>query len=140
MKRPRRNRPLVVALYANAALLAAILVALLSRGSGFGATVYGANPPLPIGGNGGLYLVPTQLLNNIWGCYLMDVDNQTLCLYEYNGNQLKLIAARSIRHDHELGNFNTVPDPREIQKLVRYRTRQFEDDRRTAAGDSTRAR
>jgi hypothetical protein len=110
---------LVYALYANVALLAAILVALLSRGAGFGSAAMAASTPLPIAGNGSLFVIPGQLTPNAWGCYLMDVDSQTLCTYWYNGNQLKLVAARSIRHDHELGNFNTLPDPQEVERLVK---------------------
>ncbi len=77
-----------------------------------------AATPAPIAGNGNLYLMPCQLLNNVWGCYVMDVENQTLSTYSYNGNQLRLIAARSIRYDHQLGNYNTHPDPEEIRRLV----------------------
>jgi hypothetical protein len=119
MIRPRRNRPLLFALYANAALLLAILITLAFRGgSGSFLPSAGAALPQPIAGNGSLYLMPCQLLNNVWGCYVMDVDNQTLCTYSYNGNQLRLIAARSIKFDHQLGNYNTHPDPEEIRRLV----------------------
>ena len=116
MKRPQRNRPLVYALYANAILLLAILVTLLTRPSLPSAN--GAIAPQPIAGNGNLYLMPGQLLNNVWGCYVMDVDNQTLCTYSYNGSQLRLMASRSIRYDHELEAYNTFPDPDEIRRLV----------------------
>ena len=118
--RPSGNRPLVYALYANAALLLAILLALLARGSSgnFLPSVPGAMAAQPIAGNGSLYLMPGQLLNNVWGCYILDVDSQTLCTYAYNGNQLQLKAARNIRYDHALTNYNTHPDPEEIRKLV----------------------
>lgn len=117
MKRPRRNRPLLYALYANAVLLLAILVALLTRGSLLPAA-NGAALPQPIAGNGNLYLMPAQLLNNVWGCYVMDVENQTLCAYSYNGNQLRLVAARGIRYDHELEDYNTSLPPDEIRRMV----------------------
>jgi hypothetical protein len=120
MKRPRRNRHLVVALYANAALLLAILLAVVGRGpsSSFLPMASGANAPQPIAGNGNLYIMPAQLLNNVWGCYLLDVENQTLCTYSFNGNQLLLKCARNIRYDHQLESYNTGPDPEEIRKLI----------------------
>ena len=119
MTRSLQNRPLIYALYANAALLFAILAVLISRGGSMIPSASAAPmAPMPIAGNGNLYLMPGQLLNNVWGCYVLDTDNQTLCTYAYNGNQLRLIAARNIRYDHAMGNYNTHPDPDEIRKLV----------------------
>lgn len=123
MKSSRRHRPLVIALYVNAFLLLAILVTLQSRGqmAGLSPTARAAPPvaaPQPIAGNGTLCLMPGQLLNNVWGCYVLDVENQTLVAYSYNGNQLRLVASRNIRFDHQLDNYNTHPDPEEIRKLV----------------------
>ena len=117
MERPQRNRPLVYALYANAALLLAILLVLLTRGSMMPAA-NAAPAPQPIAGNGNLYIMPAQLLSNVWGCYVLDIENQTLCTYSYNGKETRLIAARSIRWDHSLENFNTSPSPNEIHRLV----------------------
>ena len=76
MKRPRRQRPLLFALYANAALLLAILLVMLSRGSVLPAAG-AALAPQPIAGNGNLYIMPAQLLNNVWGCYILDIEKQT---------------------------------------------------------------
>lgn len=119
MKIPRRNRPLLYAFYANAVLLLCILVTMASRGGNWMPIAAGAPlSPAPIAGNGNLYLMPAQLLNSTWGCYVMDIQNQTLCAYAYNGNQIKLIASRYIGYDHQLGNYNTHPDPEEIRKLV----------------------
>lgn len=116
--RRRPNRHLVVALYLNAALLACVLVAVLSRGGGSAAL---AAPAMPaIGGGGGLYVVPGQLAQFSWGCFVMDIDKQTLCAYEYQQGktQLRLVAARYFRHDRDLQNFNTGPSPEEIEKIV----------------------
>jgi hypothetical protein len=57
---------------------------------------------------------------NTFGCYVMDTDAQTLCVYQYfpGEKELRLLAARSFRHDRRLGNFNTIPDPREVEKWV----------------------
>jgi len=116
----RRGSPLATALYVNAALLLAILVALLSRpGSGTMLPAAFAEGQ-PIAGGGSLYLMPGQLSLNTFGCYVMDTDAQTLCVYQYfpGEKELRLLAARGFRHDRRLGNFNTLPDPREVEKWV----------------------
>ena len=130
--RPRRpQRPVVYALYLNAALLLAILVALLSRGGGDGASpswlpglpaAFAANPqpPQPIAGGGGIFLMPAQFSVNTFGCYVMDIDAQTLCAYQFypGEKQLRFVAARSFRFDRRLENFNTIPAPREVEQLL----------------------
>jgi hypothetical protein len=117
----RRTNPLAIALYVNAALLGGILLALLSRSN---------TPPLmpaafaqnqPIAGGAGLFLMPAQFSVNTWGCYIMDVDRQTLCGYQYlpGEHQLRLVAARDFRYDRDLKNYNTGnPSPAEVQELV----------------------
>src|SRR5262245_1538984 len=61
MDQPNRNRRLTIALYVNAALLGAILVALLARGGppSMLPAAYAQNQ-LPIGGGAGVFLVPAQ--------------------------------------------------------------------------------
>ena len=116
-----RNRPLLIALYVNAALLLAVLVALLSRG---GQTVLAAVPsPQPIAGGANLYLMPAQFAANKWGCYVLDIDAQTLLAYYYtpknDGTDLQLVAARKITYDRRLTNFNsTSPNWMEVKKSV----------------------
>src|SRR4051812_15125042 len=120
-KRRRRNRTLVTALYLNAGLLAAVLVAVLSRGGGGASPAMAAQPSMPqIGGGGGLYMMPAQFTQYNWGCYVMDIDKQTLIAYEYiqGSKQLRLVAARYIRHDRDLQDFNTTPSPAEIERIV----------------------
>ena len=123
MRRPHRNRALVVALYLNATLLLAILVALLAgaRTPSFLAEAYGAPlAPQPIAGGGGIYVMPAQFSLNQWGCYVMDVDAQTLCAYQwFSDKKLRLVAARSFKHDRQLHDFNTDnPTPAEVAKLI----------------------
>jgi hypothetical protein len=51
----------------------------------------------------------------------MDVDAQTLCAYEYRPShgRIRLVSARSIRHDRKLQRFNIDnPSPEEVAKLV----------------------
>lgn len=123
----RRTTPLTIGLYLNAGLLALIAVALLSKPSApqFLPVAMGQQglPPQqqPIAGGAGIFIMPAQFANNLWGCYLMDVDAQTLCAYMYypGERQLRLAAARSFKYDRHLGNYNTAnPSPNEVKELV----------------------
>jgi hypothetical protein len=123
MTRLRRPNPIAAALYVNAAILLAILVALLSRNNSFPSILPAAlaqQQQLPIAGGSGLYVMPAQLSDRIWGCYVLDADNQTLSCYQYWPGEkvLRLAAARSIRYDHQLKNFNTEPDPEFIKGML----------------------
>ena len=121
MTRLRRPNPIAAALYVNAAILLAILVAILSR-SGAPSMIPAAfaQQQPPIAGGAGLYVMPAQLSDRIWGCYILDADNQTLTCYQYWPGEkvLRLAAARSIRHDHLLKNFNTDPDPEFVKGML----------------------
>lgn len=122
MRRPRPRHPLLVPLYLNAVLLAVLVVALLvrgGRGPSMESLAYGQQPP--IGGGAGVFIVPAQFSANIWGCYLLNIDRQTICAYQYfeGAKQLKLAAARSFRHDMELTDFNTGnPTPAEVKAIL----------------------
>jgi hypothetical protein len=125
MKLARRNRSLVFALYLNAALLAAVVVLLASRGSSILPSATAAPiTPGPIAGGNGLYVMPAQFLSTVWGCYILDTEKQSLSAYAFYGNtgsgrpELRLIASRGISQDRQLTNFNTGPDPEDIRKLV----------------------
>lgn len=122
MRRPRRNNALVVALYVNAALLLAILASLLSRDGApsLTAPAYGAPLGQPIAGGGTIYLMPAQFSLNTFGCYLMDIDKQTLCAYQFypGEKQLRFVAARQFSYDLRIKNFNTIPDPQDTRKQV----------------------
>ena len=124
MRRPRRRNPVAIALYLNAGLLGAILVALLARGGGFGLTSPAYAGPIPnppaIGLVGNLALMPAQFSSNTWGCYVLDADKRTLCAYQYlpGQNQLRMVAARQFGQDLDLKNWNTGPDVRDIQRLI----------------------
>ena len=124
-RRPRRQGPLIYALYLNAGLLLAILVALLMRGNGLGlsSAAFRALQMAPIAGGGGIFLMPAQFSINTWGCYLMDIDTQNICAYQYfpSERQLRFVAARNYREDRKLPDWNTSPDPAEIAHLVQLR-------------------
>jgi len=120
MTSSRSNKSLVMALWANAGLLAVILVVLLNRGNApsFLSAAYGQNQA-PIAGGAGVFVMPAQMQSNVWGCYLLDVDSKTLCAYQFypGEKKLRLTAARSYRYDTKLENYNTELPPREIKAM-----------------------
>jgi hypothetical protein len=103
-------------------LIAMIVVAvvLLSRGATPGMPAAFAQMPQPIAGGAGLFLMPAQFAQSRYGCYVMDVDRQTLIAYEYfpGDRMLRLAAARDFSFDRELRNFNTQPSPAEVQDML----------------------
>jgi len=116
--RPSR-KPLLYALYLNAALLLLILLNqfLRPRSADFALAQYQPS----IGGGAGVFLVPAQFSRDTFGCYLLDIDAQTLAVYRFDPGQniLKLAAARSFRYDRKLGNFNVgTPTPDEVKQLL----------------------
>ena len=121
----RRKRHMTVALYLNAALLATIAVVLLNRPDAPRLlpelpAAYGQNQPAFAGG-AGLFVVPGQFASNTFGCYLMDVDAQTLCAYQWfpGEKKMRLVAARSFQHDRFLAEFNTdAPAPPEVKAML----------------------
>ena len=124
MPESRRKNPVAVALYVNAALLAMILVAVVTRDAAptliAPAMAQDAQRQPALAGGAGIFIAPAQFSTSTWGCYLMDVDQQTLCAYQYlpGERQLKLVAARNFRYDRRLGNFNTAnPSPLEVKDL-----------------------
>ena len=155
-RRPRRvrsNRTVLVALYVNAALLMAVVVTLLSRDGVASAisllpSARAADGPT-MGGGGNLYLIPGQFSQSTYGCYLMDTDAQTICVYRFDGSatKMKLVAARNFRHDRRLGHLNTEPDPKEIEALVeteragrRGQAGPQDNDAPAPSGDSSKSR
>lgn len=121
MHQPRSRNPVATALYVNAALIAVLIAVLLVRDSSPGLLPTAmAQQQVPIAGGAGVFVMPAQFSTNTWGCYLLDVDQQTLCAYQYvpGDKNLRFIAARNFQYDRRLGRFNTIPDPLEIRELV----------------------
>ncbi|MGD0463843.1 MAG: hypothetical protein ABSB74_15255 [Tepidisphaeraceae bacterium] len=77
-------------------------------------------PEQPIAGGNGIFVMPCQLHPEVWGCYLLDTQRQSLCVYEYRAGEKALIlsAARNFRYDLDLKNYNTFPAWYDIQKAV----------------------
>ena len=117
-----RRHPLKFALYANAAAVALVGLALWSKNGtpSLLSAALAQQTPQPIAGGAGLFLMPGQLAQNAWGCYVMDVDRQTLMVYQYQPGErwLKLTAARDFTYDRRLRSFNTDPQPTDIKKMV----------------------
>jgi hypothetical protein len=129
MRIPRKQKPLVVALYVNAALLLVIVAVMLTRSNVAPALIpaaYGQGQAA-IGGGAGVFIVPAQFSDTSYGCYIMDVDAQTVCAYQYYGKQLRLVAARNFRWDRRLHQFNSEnPTPDDVRRMIE---RQEQDAR-----------
>jgi len=124
MNQPRRIN--TVALYAIAALLLANLVATFCRSDAPSVlpSAMGQQRQAPIAGGSGVFVMPAQLTRDTWGCYLMDVDRGTLCVYKYfdGAKKLEFVAARSFASDSRLANYNTAPSPQDVAELVAKQT------------------
>lgn len=117
----RPNKAFTLALWANAIMLGGILVVLLGRSGGTSLLPAAFAQQPPIAGGGGVYVMPGQVQSNVWGAYLLDIDNKTICVYQYfpGEKKLRLSAARSYKYDTRLENFNADnPSPREVKALV----------------------
>ncbi|HNX27264.1 MAG TPA: hypothetical protein PKK48_07640 [Phycisphaerae bacterium] len=80
-----------------------------------------AQTPAVGAGNNGVYIVAGQISSNTYGLYLVDYENQTICVYQYSpgDRKLRLMSARTYRFDVNLDEFNTSdPTPREVRDLV----------------------
>ena len=120
MTHPRRQRPLLIALYLNAALLAGIVLLMLNKDRSSILPAAMGQAQQPIAGGGGVFIMPAQIAPNTWGTYMMDIDAQTLMVYQYtpNDNQLRLKASRSFKFDRRLTDFNVgQPTPGEVEEL-----------------------
>jgi hypothetical protein len=122
MNSSTHSKPIVYALYINGAILLAILVTLIGRvrtpeGTALAQAVQ--DQP-PITGGNGIFVMPCQLHPEVWGCYLLDTQRQTLAVYEYRAGEKALVlsAARNFRFDLDLKNYNSFPAWYDIQKAV----------------------
>lgn len=143
MNSSKVTKAILYALYLNGALLLGILLTLWGRGRsdgasaafgqaigdqvpGVGATAGGATAGgataggATVGGSNGIFVMPCQFHPEVWGCYVLDTQRQTLCAYEYRSGDKTLVlsAARNFRFDLDLKNYNTSPAWYDIQKAV----------------------
>jgi len=111
----------VLALGMNAVLLLLILIAITTRdGRVLGQSVaYPTPAPAPTAPAVPLTVMPCQLSQNTWGCYVMDPQNQTLSVYQYLPHEeLRLLAARDLEYDRRLKQYNTSPPPADIKAML----------------------
>jgi hypothetical protein len=124
MQHTFKDKKIFLALSANAIVLLLILLVMVSRDNriGISSEAFGqlAQQP-PITGGNGLFVMPAQLSPNTWGCYLLDSEHRTLCVYQFSPAEklLRFAAGRNVENDRYLGDFNTIPSPEEIKDLVK---------------------
>jgi hypothetical protein len=121
MKASASSKAVAVGLYVNAAVLALIGLKWASQSPyPILPAALAQQAPQPIAGGGALYLMPGQLSSSTWGCYVMDVDRQTLMVYQYSpgDRKLNLMAAREFTYDRRLRRYNTDPPPEDIKSLT----------------------
>ncbi len=119
MTSPRQNK-LFLALCGNAVLLGLVLLTMWSRGPVLPAA-YGQTMPTPAPVTpGALTVVPAQFSSSTFGCYLLDTDRQTLCVYTFSPgtHDLHMEAARDLQFDRQLKLYNTSPPPSQMQRLA----------------------
>ncbi len=70
----------------------------------------------------GLFAATGAITRDRDALYLIDVDSQTICVYDYNasGRRLSLVAVRSFLYDRKLSDFNCeeTTSPAAIKQLV----------------------
>ena len=73
----------------------------------------------------GLLAVPAQITRDTYGLFLIDPEQRTICVYQYQAaaRKLQLLASRTYRFDVQLDDWNSSPPPREIQDLVQQQRR-----------------
>lgn len=121
MKSSGMSKALTIGLYLNAGVLAILVMVLVGRSDvPMIPAAHAQQAPQPIAGGGGLFLMPGQLSPSVWGCYVMDVDRQTLMVYQYSpgDRMLRFMAGRDFANDRRMRRFNTEPSPDEIKNLA----------------------
>ena len=69
-------------------------------------------------------VVPGRITPETYGLYLVDVQNGTICVYQYfkqersTAQSLRLMAARTFVYDVQLDSYNTAPLPKEVANMV----------------------
>jgi hypothetical protein len=68
-----------------------------------------------------VFVAAGQISDETYGLYLVDYENETICVYEYvpQDRRLRLRAARTYQFDAQLDEYNTdKPLPRDVKELV----------------------
>lgn len=100
-------------------ILLAVIAALLLVEVG---STYSAADSPTAAASGSVFALAGQLSRDTYGVYLVDVENSTICVYEFartaKGGKLRLMASRTTAFDRRLDAYNTEPPPKEIRSLV----------------------
>jgi hypothetical protein len=73
--------------------------------------------------------VTGQVTRDSYGIYLVDTEQQTICVYQFVGTSriLRLLASRTYAFDMMLDAYNTEPSPRQIRALAEEYNRLTDD-------------
>lgn len=90
---------------------------------------------------GGIMAFTGQIDKDMYGIMMVDVDAGTLWVYQYRkmggqGNQLKLLAARSWLYDRYLEEYNcSQPTPSEVAQLIASQQQKGQSNPTTAPAE-----
>ena len=64
--------------------------------------------------------VAGRLTSDTHGLFLVDLDNETILVYQYSSgkNRLRFSAARTFTYDRRLEDYSTSPSPQQIRRMV----------------------
>lgn len=64
--------------------------------------------------------VAGRLTSDTSGLFLVDLDNETILVYQYSSgkNRLRFSAARTFAYDRRLKDYSTSPSPEQIRRMV----------------------
>ncbi len=71
-------------------------------------------------GRGKVFAIAGQVSPDSYGLYLVDLEQSTICVYEYvaRDHKLWLRAARTFKADMQLDSYNTMPRPKDVKEMV----------------------
>ena len=117
------RRPRSVCGWLIVVLLAVIATCLLLE-AGFATSA--ARAQVGAGGQRNVFAVAGEVAPNTRGIYLVDLENGTICVYQYvmQTRRLRFVAARTFVYDVKLDDYNNEdPVPRDVKKLVEQQKR-----------------
>lgn len=134
-----RNRQILWARWSVVVVLCIIAAGLLVS-LGMSAAV-AQSQPVGGGGKENVLVVAGQISPGIYGLYLIDYKNSTICVYQYSksARKLKFLAARTYAYDVQLDAYNTPKEmsPAEVRKMVTIQKRLRSKDVQSDAGSGT---
>jgi len=100
-----------------AVILLAVIVAMLGRELVSSAPSADAQTGWS-GQDGKVFAIAGQVTKDTYGLYLVNMENGTICVYQFLDSGLRLMAARTFIYDCQLDAYNTEPLPQDVAKLV----------------------